>query len=75
MVILGEGMLAKRSVDKKDTSNIITLGVIAKKCKDEDPMVINSTIGMLYDENSKLFVFKSVEKAINSLKDEENYSI
>ena len=67
-------LLAKRSVIKEDKSNIITLGAIAKEMKKEDPNVINATIGMLYDEEGKLFTFKSVDKALLSLTSDEKYA-
>ncbi len=67
-------MLAKRSLEKEDKSNIITLGSIAKKLKSEDPSVINSTIGMMYDEDGKLFVFDSINKVLNDLSNEEKFA-
>ena len=67
-------LLAKRSVVKEDKSNIITLGAIAKEEKKKDPTVCNATIGMLYDEDGKLFSFKSVDKALSDLTVDEKYS-
>jgi aspartate/tyrosine/aromatic aminotransferase len=67
-------LLAKRSLIKEDKSNIITLGAIAKEMKKKDPEVVNATIGMLYDEEGKLFVFDSVNKALNLLTDDEKYA-
>lgn len=67
-------LLAKRSIVKEDKSNIITLGAIAKEMKKEDPTVVNATIGMLYDEEGKLFTFKSVDFALSSLTSDEKYS-
>ena len=67
-------LLAKRSVIKEDKSNIITLGAIAKEMKKKDPSIVNATIGMLYDEEGKLFVFDSVNEALNSLTDDEKYA-
>ncbi|MCR5231405.1 MAG: aminotransferase class I/II-fold pyridoxal phosphate-dependent enzyme [Acholeplasmatales bacterium] len=66
--------LAKRSIIKEDRSNIITLGAIAKEEKKKDPTVTNATIGMLYDEEGKLFAFKSVDKALNGLSLDEKYA-
>ena len=66
--------LAKRSIIKEDRSNIITLGAIAKEEKKKDPTVTNATIGMLYDEDGKLFAFKSVDKALNGLSLDEKYA-
>lgn len=67
-------LLAKRSVIKEDKSNIITLGAIAKEMKKKDSSIVNATIGMLYDEEGKLFVFDSVNEALNSLTDDEKYA-
>lgn len=67
-------LLAKRSIIKEDKSNIITLGAIAKEMKKKDPSIINATIGMLYDEEGKLFTFKSVDKALNELTPDEKYA-
>ena len=67
-------MLANRSLEKEDKSNIITLGSIAKKLKKEDPTVINSTIGMMYDEDGKLFVFDSINKVLSDLSNEEKFA-
>ena len=67
-------LLAKRSIIKEDKSNIITLGAIAKEMKKKDPSIINATIGMLYDEEGKLFTFKSVDKALSLLSADEKYA-
>lgn len=67
-------LLAKRSIIKEDKSNIITLGAIAKEEKKKDPQVVNATIGMLYDENEKLFAYKSVDKALGLLSTDEKYA-
>ena len=67
-------LLAKRSMIKEDKSNIITLGAIAKEEKKKDPTVTNATIGMLYGEDSKLFAFESVDKALANLSTDEKYA-
>ena len=67
-------LLAKRSIIKEDKSNIITLGAIAKEEKKKDPSVVNATIGMLYDENEKLFAYKSVDEALSQLSTDEKYA-
>ena len=67
-------ILAKRSLNKEDKSNIITLGAIAKEMKKKDPEIVNATIGMLYDEEGKLLTFESVDKALNSLTPDEKYA-
>lgn len=68
------GLLAKRSIIKEDKSNIITLGAIAKQMKKADSSVINATIGMLYDEEGRLFTFNSVDKALMQLSSDEKYA-
>lgn len=68
------GLLAKHSQTKEDKSNIITLGVLAKEAKKKNPNVVNATIGMLYDEEGKLFTFKSVDRALLDLTPEEKYA-
>ena len=67
-------LLAKRSTIKEDKSNIITLGAIAKEEKKKDKEVVNATIGMLYDEDEKLFAYKSVDKALSLLSTDEKYA-
>ena len=67
-------LLAKRSIVKEDKSNIITLGAIAKEEKKKDPAVVNATIGMLYDEDEKLFAYKSVDNALSLLTTDEKYA-
>ena len=67
-------MQAKNIIDKKDNSNIIDLGRIAKLEKEKDKTVINSTTGMLYGENGRLFTYKSVDEAIGMLSPEEKYA-
>ncbi len=67
-------LLAKRSIIKEDKSNIITLGAIAKEEKKKDPSVINATIGMYFNEDGKLVTYESVNKALESLTDDEKYA-
>ena len=67
-------ILAVRSLDKEDKSNIITLGAIAKDAKLKDSSVINATIGMLYDEEGKLFTFQSVDKVLSQMTSDEKYA-
>lgn len=65
-------LLAKHSQNKEDKSTIITLGNLAKAHKQNDPEVIDATIGMLYNEDGTLFTFQSVERALQSLTPTEN---
>lgn len=67
-------ILAKHAVNKEDKSNIITLGMEAKAAKKKNPKVINTTIGMLYDEDGSLYTFDSVNKVIASLNNDEKFA-
>lgn len=67
-------LLAKHSQNKEDKSTIITLGNLAKAHKQNDPEVIDATIGMLYNEDGTLFTFQSVERALQSLTPTEKYA-
>lgn len=67
-------LLAERSIIKEDKSNIITLGAIAKEEKAKDNSVCNATIGMLYDEKGNLLTFKSVDKALSMLTEDEKFA-
>lgn len=67
-------LLAKHSRIKEDKSNIITLGIVAGEAKKKNPLVINATIGMIYDDEGKLFSFDSVNKVIETLKNSEKFA-
>ena len=63
-----------KSTDKVLRNNILELASKAKKAKNEDPNVINATIGMLFDEKGKLYQFESVKKVEDVLSTEDKYS-
>lgn len=67
-------LLAEHSISKEDRSNILVLGGIAKEMKAKDPSVVNATIGMLYNENGKLYTFQSVDEVLKNLTAEEKYA-
>ena len=58
-------IILEKSKNKKLKNNILSIGQAASKAKKENPNVINSTSGMLFDENNKLYTFNSVKKAMN----------
>lgn len=60
-------IILEKSKNKKLKNNILSIGQAASKAKKENPNVINSTSGMLFDENNKLYTFNSVKKAMNEL--------
>ena len=60
-------IILEKSMKKKLKNNILTLGQAASKAKKENPNVINSTSGMLFDEDNKLYTFHSVKKAMSEL--------
>ena len=47
-------IINKRSRNKKLTNNILSLAQEAKLAKKNNPSTINSTAGMLFDENGTL---------------------
>lgn len=66
--------LCEESKNKKNPGNALLLGAQARAAKAKDPSVIDSTIGMLYDEDGKFFTFKTVQKAESTLSSSEKYS-
>lgn len=60
-------IINEKSRKKKLTNNILSLAQEAKKAKLSNPSTINSTAGMLFDENGVLYTFDAVKKAMNSL--------
>ena len=67
-------ILSDNSKNKKNPGNALLLGVMARKAKAENPSVIDSTIGMLYDEEGNFFTFETVEKATKALSNTEKYA-
>ncbi len=59
---------------KEAKGNALVIGQEARSAKAKDNSIIDSTIGMLYGEDSKFFTFKTVEKAMNELSGPEKFS-
>lgn len=67
-------ILSDYAKKKESKGNALLIGKEAREAKALNPDVIDSTIGMLFDEDGKFFTFKTVEKASNELTDREKYS-
>lgn len=67
-------ILSNYSQTKESKGNALVIGQEARKAKKENPNVIDSTIGMLFDEDGKFFVFDTVSKAERDLSGDEKYS-
>lgn len=67
-------LLSKDALTKENKGNALAIGAEARKAKALDNTIIDSTIGMLYDEEGKFFTFKTVEKAQEILSAREKYS-
>lgn len=67
-------ILSKEASKKESKGNALLIGQQARLAKSKDPSVIDSTIGMLFDEDGKFFTFKTVEKATEDLSGKEKYS-
>ena len=59
---------------KENKGNALAIGKEARDAKKLNPNVIDSTIGMLYDEEGKFCTFNVVSKATEALTDIEKYS-
>ena len=66
-------IIAKRSENKKLSSNILTIAAEARSAKSVNPNVIDGTIGTLYDEDGKMLEFPSIKKIIDSLSYAEKF--
>ncbi len=60
-------ILGNQSQGKENKGSALTIGKEARDAKALNPAVIDSTIGMLFDEDGKFYTFKMVEKIINEL--------
>ena len=67
-------ILSKSSQGKILKNDVLALSQEAKAAKKKDNSVINATIGSLFDDNGVFYTFKSVDKLIKSLSDEDFYS-
>ena len=67
-------IITKESAAKNLNNNILAIEADAMKAKASDPSVIDATIGMLKGEDGSLYVFSSVNKAIESLDDKKKFA-
>ena len=67
-------IISEKNQQKKLSNNILSLAQEAKKAKDLNHNVINSTIGMLADENNEFYTFKAVKEVMDSLSDYRKFS-
>ncbi|MGM9971396.1 MAG: pyridoxal phosphate-dependent aminotransferase [Anaeroplasmataceae bacterium] len=66
-------LLCKESVGKENKGSALTIGKEAREAKALDKTVIDSTIGMLFDENGKFYTFPMVENIISKLSAREKF--
>lgn len=55
-------------------NNILSIAQEAKSAKDDNPNIINATIGMLADEDNKFYTFKAVKEAMKNISDYDAFS-
>ncbi len=67
-------ILSKSATGKVLKNDVLALSQEAKKAKAIDNTVVNATIGSLYDDNGKFYVFDNVDKLVKSLSNEDFYS-
>lgn len=67
-------ILSKSAYGKVLKNDVLALSQEAKKAKQKDNSVVNATIGSLYDDNGKFYVFEHVNKLIKNLPNEDFYS-
>lgn len=67
-------LLTKQAQVKNDTSGILSLAKEAQQAKAFNPLVVDATIGMLYDEEGKLLCFDSVKSKLNELSDVDKFA-
>lgn len=66
-------LLCKESIGKENKGSALTIGKEAREAKALDKTVIDSTIGMLFDEEGKFYTFPMVEKVIQKLNPREKF--
>lgn len=67
-------LLGKEAQNKHSKGNALAIGKEAREAKALNKYVIDSTIGMLFDEEGEFFTFKTVEEASAKLSAKEKYS-
>ncbi len=60
-------IISKGNSDKKLTSNVLAIGAEARIAKEKDSTVINSTLGMFYDDNGEFLINQTVLKTAESI--------
>lgn len=67
-------LLATNALTKQSKGNALAIGKEARTAKASNPEIIDSTIGMLFDEEGKFLTFKTVEKVTKELTARQKYS-
>lgn len=67
-------IIANQSKDKKLKSNALALAAEAKEAKRLDPETIDSTIGMMFDENGQMLESNVINRTIAEMTYSEKYS-
>lgn len=67
-------ILANYAKTKQSKENALEIGKEAREAKSKDSNVIDSTIGMLFDEDGKFLTFDVVNKVSKELTSKEKYS-
>lgn len=67
-------ILSNDALHKENKGNALAIGKEAREAKARNPLVIDSTIGMLFDEQGNFLTFKTVEKITKELSGKEKYS-
>lgn len=67
-------ILTKDAKQKENKGNALAIGKEARDAKAKNPSIIDSTIGMLFDEEGNFFTFKTVEEVSKNLSGREKYS-
>lgn len=67
-------LVCKESFQKENKGSALTIGKEAREAKALNKDVIDSTIGMLFDEDGKFYTFKMVEEIMNKLSPKEKFS-
>lgn len=66
-------LLCKESIGKENKGSALTIGKNAREAKAKDSSVIDSTIGMLFDEDGNFYSFPMVSKVIEKLSAREKF--
>ena len=66
-------VVGKHAISNKLESNILLIAEAAKKAKALYPDTIDATVGMLMQENGKIFKYHCIEDSLRNLPDEKIY--